>query len=282
MLKSKYFILYLFVCILSLGFIGSGIAFINEHKTFKGCLSSVTELKEQNISLKEKLRKIEESYLQLEDKNRQLETEIGDLNEFQTLRMESEKDKNQKMAGELKNSFEQRGKEYEALKEEYNLLQEAYSELLKEELTDSGPVQGRRRRELTPEQMENFMASARERTYEMMDNRIAQAKTDYEAGLLEEMKEASANLFSLQDKLRTASDEEREAIRAEIVDERRALSELYNEYNSYQWKSLGEEFGVKNVEEFVKQAQGLMQNRQFPGFGGEMPQRRNPTEQPAR
>lgn len=111
-----------------------------------------------------------------------------------------------------------------------------------------------------------------------MDNRISQAKTEQEAGILTEIRDASINLFDLQDKMRTVSDEEREALRQAIAEERNVLGELYSKYNSYQWKTLAEQFKVENAEEFARQAQELMQNRQAPMFGGGMSQQRR--EQP--
>ena len=167
----------------------------------------------------------------------------------------------------MKSDLAQKEGEHNALKEEYNSALEALNESLEGETAASEQRQQERRQRFTPEQREQAMASWRERSSEMMDTRIEAAATDYEAELLEEMKQRNASMFALMDELRSATDEEREALREEMADERRAMSELNDEYNSYQWKSLGEKFGVKDVEEFVKQVQELSQRRRY-RFGG--------------
>ncbi len=272
MRQPKNFIFYLVIGALGLGIIVLTIISIAGYGASKNVLSSLTKLKQQNANLQSRLNETEETRLRLENENKQLKAMINTLNEFQILDKESLESENQKTGGEL----EAYSDEYNALKEEYALLQEAYNELLREQLIEPEPSQQRRGREFTPEQMENFAAAIKERTYSAMDSRISQAKTEYEAGILAEIRDASINLFDLQDKWRTASNEEREALRQTIATEGNTLRELYSEYNSYQWKTLAEQFKVENTEEFTKQVQELMRNMQPPMFGGGMPQRGNP------
>ena len=246
--------------VLALSVIGSAILLSAEHKAAKNYIAAAEDLKEQNRRVEEKLRKVEADFSQLENEKRQLRTDIVDLRE-------PDEDGSQEIIRKLKSDLAQKEGEHNALKEEYNSALEAFNELLRGETAASEQRRQERRQRFTPEQREQAMASWRERSSEMMDGRIEAAATDYEAELLEEMKQRNASMFALMDELRSATDEEREALRDEMADERRAMSELNDEYNSYQWKSLGEKFGVKDVEEFVKQVQELSQRRRY-RFGG--------------
>ncbi|MDD5454687.1 MAG: hypothetical protein PHW62_04225 [Candidatus Ratteibacteria bacterium] len=268
MQRPKRFILYSIIGALGLGIIVLTIISITEYSASKNVLSSLAKLKQQTASLQSKFDETEEVRLRLEMENKQLRAVVETLNEFQISDEKSVENKGTK--GELKEHSD----DYKSLKEEYDLLQEAYNELLKEQFMEPEPSPQRRGREFTPEQMENFAAAMRERTYSVMDSRISQAKTEYEAGILTEIRDVSINLFDLQDKMRIASDEEREALRQTIAEEINALTGLYSEYNSYQWETLAEKFKIENVEEFTKQVHELMRNMQFPMFGGWMSQQR--------
>lgn len=147
MRQSKNFILYLVIGALGLGVISLGTIFIAGYSASKYALSSLAKFKEQNANLQSRLNETEEVRLRLESENKQLKTMIDTLNEFQILDKESFENKNQKTAGEL----EDRSDGYNALKEEYTLLQEAYNELLREQLAEPEPSQQRRGRELTAE-----------------------------------------------------------------------------------------------------------------------------------
>lgn len=267
------FLLYLVVGVLCLGIISLGTLFIANYLTSKNSLSSLAKLKQQNADLQYRLNEAEQARLRLEVENKNLKEMIDTLNEFQALDKES--DNNKAVEREFKEYLD----EYNALKEEYALLQEAYNELLREQLVEPQQSQQRRGREFTPEQMETFATTMRERTYSVMNSRISQAKTEYEAEILTEIRDTSINLFDLQSKWRTASDEEREALNQAIAAEGNALRELYSEYSSYQWKTLAEQFKVDDIEGFTKQVQELMRNMQPPMFGGAVPQRRR--EQPS-
>jgi len=265
----KDFLLYLVVGVLCLGIVSLGTLFIANYLALKDSLSSLAKLKQQNADLQYRLNEVEQSRLRLEIENKNFKAMLDTLNEFQVLDKAS--DNNKVVEKEYSG-------EYNALKEEYALLQEAYNELLREQIVE--PQQSQQRRgEFTPEQMERFSATMRERTYSVMNSRISQAKTEYEAGILTEIRDTSINLFDLQDKWRTASDEEREPLWQAIAAEGDALRELYSEYSSYQWKTLAEQFKVDDIEGFTKQVQELTRNMQPPMFGGAVPQRRR--EQPS-
>jgi hypothetical protein len=265
MRQPKVFILYLVAVVLGLGVVSLGIMFSVEHCASKDALSSLTQLKQQNVNLQSRLNETEEARLRLENENKQLRSEINDLNELLSSKSGFSVGKEQPFESE----------EYQKLEKEYALLQDAYNELLTERFSDTEQARQGRRRELTPEQAESFMANARERTYEMLDSRIAQAKTDYEAGILSDIRDASVDLFDLQAKMRVVSDEEREQLRQAITEQRSALGELYSEYRSYQLKTLAEEFKIENVDKFVEQAQQLTQPF---GFSRQMSQGGNPPQ----
>ena len=118
----------------------------------------------------------------------------------------------------------------------------------------------------TQEEIEQLRTTIREKTYGALDSRISQAKTEYEVGIFTEMKQRYDNIFDLSDQFRTAKDEEKNAIRNAIAEEWIALAQLYQDYNDYQWKSLAEEFGVENAEEFMKRVEEIQA-----GFGREKP-----------
>jgi len=247
--------------VLGLAVIGSAILLSAEHSALKKYITANEDLKAQNSRLEEKVRKIEAASLQSESEKGRMRTEA-------VLLREAGQDENQKIMAELRRSLAQKESEYNALKKEYSSALEAYNELLKEEPADSQQRPDQRRPRFTPEQRQQLVTSWRDRTYEMMDRRIEAAATDYEAELLQGMKQRSANMFELFDELRNAQDdEERQQIRAEIAEERSALSELNDEYNSYQWKTLAEKFGVKDADEFVNRARELSQNRRYRFWG---------------
>jgi hypothetical protein len=118
----------------------------------------------------------------------------------------------------------------------------------------------------TQEEFEQMRTSIREQTHEALDKRIKEAKTEYEIDIFNAMKQRYDNIFNLSDQFRAAKDEERDAIRNAIADQWRALSQLYKDYEKYQWESLAKEFGIKNTDEFVKRAEEIQA-----GFGREEP-----------
>jgi myosin heavy subunit len=274
MLKLKDSKLYLIIGILGLAFLVSTIAFIAKSQAYKNDISTVAKLKEQNKDLQTKLNEFELTSLQLQSENKQLRSEMQDLIDINTLLGGGGKE-----SAKFKEALSRKEEQYNKLKEEYTMLSESYNELLQEGLATSEQPEERRRREPTPEQMERMeqmRTAMRERTYEALDTRIREAKTDEEVLLLSRIRQAHNNLFTLQEQFRTTEDEERSELRELMGEGWRALGELYQDYNSYQWESLGKEFGVSNTDEFIKRAQSINQsNMPFGLFGGrsERPQR---------
>lgn len=262
--------LYLIIGVLGIGIIASDIAlmsFILKNKTLQSSVSVASKLEEQNKILTERVA-------WLKEKNTQLKSEIDDLMALQILETDSEK-----QTAQFKEMLNQKAKEYAVLKEEYDSLNQAYNELLKEGLSDSQKQQAEQAMEEgqrhTRQQMEEMRTTIRERTYETLDNRINQAKTDYELGIFTEMKQRYNNIFELSDKFRTAEGEERAEIRNAIAEEWVTLGQLYHEYNDYQWKTLAEEYGIENTEEFVKRVGeiqgGFGERASRSGMGGRGP-----------
>jgi hypothetical protein len=267
MKKSPNLKLYLIISLLGLGFIVASAILIAKSQAYKNNSSILGELKEQNRTLQEKLNELELAYSQLKDKNKQLKSDMDDFIKLQAL-----SDKNQEFTPQSREILAQKEKEYNSLKEQYALLSDAYNDLIREELAapaqQQGEVTGRRQRP-TQEQIDQMRTTMRDRTSQALDSRITEAKTEYEAGLLTDIKQVYDDMYQLQEKIRTATDEERTAIRDEMTQQRRTLRQLYQDYNTYQWESFGKEFGVTNTDEFIKRAQELSQtNSPFGFFGG--------------
>ena len=249
---------------------------ITQIQSIKNYKSVVSDLQEQNRVLQTKLNEFELSSSKLETQNKQLKSEMDDFMQLQT-----SEDKDQKSAAQLKEALAQKEKEYNKLKEENTLLNSAYTDLMKEGLATPTQQQsedtGRRQRP-TQEQMDQMRTSMMERTSQTLDSRIAEAKTEYEAGLLTNIKQAYDDMYQLQEKSRTAAtEEERAALRDQMNQQRRALGQLSQDYNTYQWQSLSKEFGITNTDEFIKRAQELSQtNSPFSFFGGRTGQQGRP------
>ena len=266
MLKFKGLKLYLLIGILGLGFVVSGVALIAKSQAYKNYSSTLADLQEQNSTLKAKLNDLELSSSQLEAKNKQLKSEMDDM-----IKLQPSEDNNQKSAAQLKEALAQKEKEYNKLKEEYSSLNQAYTDLMKEEFTTPAqqqPEETGRRARPTQEQLDQMRTSMRDRTSQALDSRIAEAKTEYEAGLLTDIKQKYEDMYQLQAKLRNATEDERTALRDQMTEQRQALGQLYQNYNTYQWQSLSKEFGITNTDEFIKRAQELSQTNSPFGFGG--------------
>lgn len=238
----------LFICVLGAGVIASDVALIIKNKALQNSLSTVSNLKEQNKTLQAKLTQLELASSQLKEKNKQLRSDMDNIMKLQILETDSEKQTSQ-----FKEILSQKTKEYNVLREEYDSLNQAYNDLLKEELTGSERQRPSRDEQphLTQQQMEEMRTTIRERTYKTLEERISQAKTDYEIGIFNAMKQRYDNIFDLSDQFRTTEGDQRIAVRNAIAEEWIGLARLYNEYNDYQWKSLAEEFGITNTEEFI-------------------------------
>jgi len=250
--------------VLGVAVIGSALLLYAGHEAARSQIASV---KAENRDLEARLLKAEEEVSRLEGEKGELATDTSALKA-------ADEDRTRQVIRELRASLNQKEIEYNTLKEEYSSTLEALNEVLQREAA-APEVGGEERRQegrqrITPEQREEFMTSMRARSNEMMDRRIAEAATEYEAALLEEMKQRGANMFELFGKLRSATDDEQQAIREKIDEERRALGELNDQYNAYQWQSLAEKFGVKDVEGFIQQAQELSRSRRnrFMSAGG--------------
>ena len=258
------------ICVLGLGIIGSSITLIAKQKALNDNIAAAARLKEQGKQFEDKLAEMEAASSRLKDENAQLKNEVENLKEGLPVGSEVGQGdgENQRLLRKLRSDLRRKQSEFDALKEKYDSLQQAGAEA-PEEGPDASPWgRNARRQRFTPEQMEQFMTSGRDRMFDMMDRRIEEAATDYEAGLLVDEKQRLSNLMSLGEKSRTATDEERQAIWAEMATEGSALAEIYNEYDSYQWRSLAEKYGVKDLDRFVEQAQDLSRSRQFQPFGG--------------
>lgn len=254
--KDLKLYLYLLICLLGVGIIVSSIALITKNKALQNSVSTVSNLNKQNKTFRLKLTQLELTSSRLEDKNKQLQSDMDDIMKLQILETDSEKQTSQ-----FKEILNQKTQQYSALKEEYNTLNQAYNDLLKEGLTYSGRQQPRqdaqRGERPRQEEIEQLKTSIRERTYETLDDRISQAKTEYEVGVFTEMKQKYDNIFDLSDRFRTTEGEERIVVRNSIAEEWIALARLYQDYNDYKWKSLAEEFGVTNTDEFIKRVEEI-------------------------
>lgn len=277
MLKSQNLKLYLLIGMLGLGFIVTGAMLIAKNQAYKNDFSALTELQEQNRALQIKLNELERSSSQLEDKNKQLKSEMDDFIKLQTL-----EDKNQESMAQSKEAFAQKEKEYNSLKEQYALLSNAYDDLMKEGLTNPAQQQpeetGRRQRQ-TQEQMDQMRTTMRDRTSQALDSRIAEAKTEYEVGLLTEIKQKYEDMANLQEQLKAATGEERAVLRDQMTEQRKTLGQLNQDYNTYQWESISKEFGITNTDEFIKRAQELSQTGSPFGSGGRSERQQSPQGQ---
>ena len=259
------------ICVLGLGLVGSSITLIARQKALNDSIAAAAKLKGQSKELEDKLAKVQAASSQLGSENAQLKKEVEALREGRPVESQvaSGEDESRRLIRRLENDLKRKQREFDALKEEYDSLQQARADLPPE-----GPdaSQERRRQRFTPEQREQFITSRRDRMFDMMDGRIEEAPTDYEAGLLVDIKQRFANMATLREKSRNATAEERQAIESEMAAERRALADTYNEYDSHQWRSLADKYGVTDVDQFVEQARGMSRSRQFQPFGGPGPE----------
>jgi len=144
------------------------------------------------------------------------------------------------------------------LKIQYDSLNRAYNNLLKESIADSNSQQPEKETEKpTPREVEEMKTTIREKTFSTLDERISQAKTDYEIGIFTEMKQRYNNIFDLSEQFRTAAAEERTQIRNAIAEEWIALGQLYYKYNNYQWTSLAKEFDITDTDAFMKRVEEI-------------------------
>ncbi|MBU1631478.1 MAG: hypothetical protein KKH49_06745, partial [Candidatus Omnitrophica bacterium] len=261
MKKKKNFRLYITIAVAVLAVIATVTVAVRTVKNSR--TSVVSELKQKNKALQTKLTNLELMASQLESQSNQLKTQLKDLITLQEMDLGNRNDIQQS-----KQTLSQREQEYNKLTEEYAMLSESYNELLQESLKSSDEPEDPRTPRFTPEQMEEFRNTMRDRTYEVLDSRITQAKTEYEVGIFEQMQSVYDNIFDIQEQARNAEGEERERLRQEMGEQWRALGELNQAYNSYQWKTLAEEYGVKNTDEFIKRAQSINQSNTPFGMGG--------------
>ncbi|MCK4905437.1 hypothetical protein KAS42_04260 [bacterium] len=147
------------------------------------------------------------------------------------------------------------------LNEKYISLEKTYNDLLKEHITTPDQMQSgeeaKQTKEPTQKEIEEVKTTIRENTYKTLDNRIAGAKTEYEANIFIDMKKSYNNIFKLSETFRTAERAERTKIRNEIAEEWLTLGELYAKYTDYQWTSLAEEFGVTDTDAFLQRAEEI-------------------------
>ncbi len=144
------------------------------------------------------------------------------------------------------------------LTEQYDSLNQTYNDLLKERVSASGKQQPEETaKQPTQREFKEMRTTIREKTFDTLDKRISQAKTEYEIGLFNEMKQRYSNIFDLSEKFRSAEGEEKTAIRNSIAEEWISLGELYAKYNDYQWTSLAEEFGIADTEAFMERAEEI-------------------------
>ncbi len=144
------------------------------------------------------------------------------------------------------------------LKIQYDSLNRAYNNLLKESIADSNSQQPEKETEKpTSREVEEMKTTIREKTFSTLDERISQAKTDYEIGIFTEMKQRYNNIFDLSEQFRTAAAEERTQIRNAIAEEWIALGQLYYKYNNYQWTSLAKEFDITDTDAFMKRVEEI-------------------------
>lgn len=233
----------------------------------KSRIADISKLKQQNRELQGKLSELEILASQMEAQSNRLRTQLNDLMTLHETDVSSGGDTER-----FKQMLGRRERAYDKLKEEYAMLSESYNELLQEGLESSPEPNQPRMPRFSQEQMEEFRTRMKERTYEVLNDRVAEAKTEYEVGIFQQMEEVYDNIFEIQEQIRDASDEERRELFEEMGEQWRTLGELTRDYNIYQWKSLAEEFEVSNVDEFVNRAQSINESSlpfgMGPGGGG--------------
>ncbi|MBU1767281.1 MAG: hypothetical protein KJ648_04155, partial [Candidatus Omnitrophica bacterium] len=151
--------------------------------------------------------------------------------------------------------------EMSELTKEYTSLEATYNNLLKKSISNPGQIQSeedaKQTKQPTQKEMEEVRTNIRAKTYSTLDNRIAEAKTEYEANIFIDMKQRYNNIFKLSDQYRVTEGEERTKIRNAIAEEWITLGELYSKYTDYQWTSLAEEFGVTDTDTFLQRAEEI-------------------------